>query len=432
MLKKLCRKIIIINMSMVGAVLLAIFSGICFNAWKGSLDAAESALAISLEAISGPREIPSIGSDRFSRFRGSDEPSADRAGKTPHPSMTATVAAVLDSENKISELWENGATMSEELLTRAVELSSSREERSGILFSCGLIYMKGETPHGSSVAFADLSAAASPLFKTAAAAGILCIASLGVMLFLSAALSRLAVRPVSEAWEAQKRFVAEASHELKTPLTVILANNSILASHPDETVASQRKWIESTGEESFRMKSLIERLLTLARSDAGYFTAEIRETDLAPVVQEQVLSFEPAAYEKNMTISCRTENIRLATDPVQLSRILQIYLDNAVKYGARGTEISVELAYVSGAAVLSVKNFGETIPSGELSRVFDRFYRADKSRTADGFGLGLSIAKSIAGELGVRLSAESSEENGTVFRAVVKPPSKKRPKRTRG
>lgn len=271
-----------------------------------------------------------------------------------------------------------------------------------------------------------------PPFKTAAAAGILCIASLGVMLFLSAALSRLAVRPVSEAWEAQKRFVAEASHELKTPLTVILANNSILASHPDETVASQRKWIESTGEESFRMKSLIERLLTLARSDAGYFTAEIRETDLAPVVQEQVLSFEPAAYEKNMTISCRTENIRLATDPVQLSRILQIYLDNAVKYGARGTEISVELAYVSGAAVLSVKNFGETIPSGELSRVFDRFYRADKSRTAEGFGLGLSIAKSIAGELGVRLSAESSEENGTVFRAVMKPPSKKRPKRTRG
>ena len=211
--------------------------------------------------------------------------------------------------------------------------------------------------------------------------------------------------------------MADASHDLKTPLTVIMANNKIVSAHKQETVAQQEQWLRSTAEEAQHRRELIDQMLQLARTDAGQQRVELRPVNCSELVEAQALCFEPVAYERDVTLETRLQShVMLNSDPQLLQQLTAILVDNAIKYSAPGRPVVICLEQ-SGSVRLSVHNDGTPIPAEDLPHIFDRFYRSDKARASSGYGLGLSIARSIAQTLHGTLNVKSSEAAGTTFTA---------------
>lgn len=236
---------------------------------------------------------------------------------------------------------------------------------------------------------------------------------LAVLLGLSIFLSYLLVRPVEEAWQRQRQFMADASHELKTPLTVILANSQILLSQPEATVGQQRKWVESTAAEGSDMRALIDDMLFLAKQDAVTRPPAEDPVDFSELIWGVSLSMEPVAFERGIRLESDIRpGLTVRGDQAQLKRLTMILLDNACKYTADKKTIRVTLAAEKGMAVFSVANPGPAIPRESLPHLFERFYRVEKSRSRaeGGYGLGLSIAQSITethhGTIAVQSEAE--------------------------
>ena len=245
----------------------------------------------------------------------------------------------------------------------------------------------------------------------------------GLLVFgLSFFLARMSLRPVEHAFSEQQRFVQDASHELKTPLTVILANLSILKSHPTATIRKEALWIQNTETEAKRMQELTERLLFLAKADAKKLPPRSEVLSLSTLVESTALPFTALAFERKLSLALDiAPALSVSGDAQTLAQLLAILLDNALKYAAPGTEVTVRLCRQKKHALLSVHNNGELIPADALPRLFDRFFRVDKSRAraAGGYGLGLSIAKTIANAHGGYIRAESTAEHGTMFTVTL-------------
>ena len=238
------------------------------------------------------------------------------------------------------------------------------------------------------------------------------IMGIAVTFLISMLLSNVAVKPVKTAWEQQKRFVADASHELKTPLTVILANNEILLSGmADGDYEKQKKWIRSSQEEAEHMKTLIDDLLFLARSDEDAHGRQLIKSTCAfdELVTGAVLQFEPVMFEAGVALhTAIAKNIKMECDEIQMKQLIHILLDNAVKYAGEKGEMFVGLKKSGSKLKLTVANTGEPVADEDLKHIFERFYRSDKARTrGSGYGLGLSIAYTIAESHGGSLRAES-------------------------
>lgn len=240
------------------------------------------------------------------------------------------------------------------------------------------------------------------------------LAAFLLLLAVSAVLARWATAPVERAWGQQKQFLSDASHELKTPLTVILSNAELLSALPLEERPA--RWTDNILSESRQMKNLVEEMLTLARADHMSQPAVLAEVSLSDVAEDCALAFEPVAFEAGKPLEYQVaEGVTVLGDGDRLRRLVSILLDNAVKYGAEGGAISLALEKTERQARLAVSNPGEPIPAEQLSRLFERFYRADASRGEQGgFGLGLSIAAVIAQEHRGALKAESGRQ-GTRF-----------------
>lgn len=238
--------------------------------------------------------------------------------------------------------------------------------------------------------------------------GCVALAALAVLTGLSYWLAGFAVGPVKQAWQEQKQFISDASHELKTPLTVILSSADLASEEQDGTKV--RQYVEGIRAESLRMKALVEDMLTLARAESGTKPAE-ETVNLSDTVLESALAFEPVAFEsdRELNYDIRPE-LTVSGSAVQLRRLADILLDNAVKYAAEGTPVRLLLRREGRNAALRVENRGETIPAEKLPHLFDRFYRADESRTGgEGFGLGLAIAQSMVKAHGGSIGCTSAE-----------------------
>ncbi len=245
------------------------------------------------------------------------------------------------------------------------------------------------------------------------------IASLVVIFLISLALSGIAVNPVKTAWRKQKQFVADASHELKTPLTVILANNNIMLAHRESKIQDEIKWLQSTEEEAQHMKKLIDQMLFLAKSDSDDNNPELYDVNLSEIVEAATLNFEPIAFEQNVIISCDADSdICIKGDATLLTHLCHILIDNAIKYSHRNQAVTISLKKNGMNTVLSVNNKGNTIEKEEISHIFDRFYRSEKSRTTKGYGLGLSIAQNIVTSMNGKITVESNQSKGTTFTVV--------------
>ena len=277
-------------------------------------------------------------------------------------------------------------------------------------------FMYGQTQTKDLALFVDMSgeiATITGLMRTCLLiGGISFLAFLG----LSFVLARWAVRPVEVAWNQQRQFVADASHELKTPLTVILTNAELLRV-PGRGPEEQKRLSESILTMSHQMRGLVESLLELARVDNGTAKLSFSELDLSTLVEEGLLPFEPVYFEKELQLESRgAPGLRVRGSESHLQQVLDILLDNAAKYCTPGGAVKVELKRQGSHCVLSVSNPGEEISREDLKNIFKRFYRIDKARTGNhSYGLGLSIAESIVQGHGGKIWAESKAGVNTFF-----------------
>lgn len=305
----------------------------------------------------------------------------------------------------------------EEMVLHIVQAALEREDDSGVLGDYSLRYLRRIGVVSVRIAFTDCTMEQATMRSLLLRSGLVALAALAVLAGLSYCLAGLVVGPVKRAWQEQKQFVSDASHELKTPLTVILSSSELAAEEQD--VQRTKQYVEGIHAESLRMKALVEDMLTLARTESGT-RPETEAVDLSDTVLESVLAFEPVAFESGREFVYDIQpELTVMGSGVQLRRLTDILLDNAVKYAAEGTPIRLLLRQEGRCAALRVENRGETIPAEKLRHIFDRFYRADESRSGgEGFGLGLAIAQSIAQSHGGSIGC-ASEEGVTRFTVTL-------------
>lgn len=423
MLKRLRVKIVAIIMAISVVVLGLAYAAIMSATWSSASEPLSREMSLALERGTGKEAVIVLGGHGKAP---SGEPAAD---DTP-PEASYMPVAVVNVSWDGTVVSHNGMylLMDEEIRTQAVAGACASDADSGLLKEAGVMYCREEVDGGLLIAFVDASAFTATVDSAARSSAAAFACALVALFLVSIGLSRLITRPVQQAWDRQGEFVADASHELKTPLTVILANADILRDHPDELTADQAKWVASIESEAKRMKGLVEEMLFLARSDAAPEAkpAEMPEVDLADVCRQSVLSFDAVAFEAHVEVSSDiADTAPVRGDRPKLERLVNILVDNAIKYAGDGGRVKVALsAKKRGHATLSVTNSGDPIPADELGRVFDRFWRSDRTRTSSGaqgasFGLGLSIAKSIAEEHGGRISVASDAASGTTFTVAL-------------
>ncbi len=241
--------------------------------------------------------------------------------------------------------------------------------------------------------------------------GIFALIAMFILVFL---FSGQAVAPVVESLDKQKRFITDAGHELKTPLAVISANIDVL-----EIESGKSEWTSSIRNQVKRMNSLVKNLLTLSRMDEERMHVVYSDFDMSQTIKETAVSFEAIATSKNKKYQMDIEEgIHITGDKNAINQLASLLLDNAMKYASDNGSIHVLLTkdkYIT----FEVSNTCDSIPSGNLDRLFDRFYRADSSRAREtgGYGIGLSVARAIATSHGG--SIEALKDGDRIIRFVV-------------
>ncbi|HCA04594.1 MAG TPA: two-component sensor histidine kinase [Ruminococcaceae bacterium] len=412
MIKRLRKNIILVNMALVGVVILSIFAVVCFNSYQTAYNNLEHGMTEMLHK---------------NFMRGDEMPLQEKFGKRDFkgemPMQLSAYVIVEVDEGEIKNKQSSNLTIDDEILEKSVKYVTAHEERTGQLNDYGLMYTRDDYGENTKIIFTDNSSVYNAFFNTLIISALLFLGSMIIIFLISLWLSGIAVKPVKKAWEQQKQFVADASHELKTPLTVILANNNIMMTHKNNTVAQETQWLESTEEEAQHMKQLIDQMLFLAKSDAGNNNIQFSDVDFGEIVEGTALNFEPVAFEREILINTDiAPGVEIYGNSLQLKQLAHILIDNAVKYSADKNDVTINLKKTGEQVVFSVNNFGNEMSPEELEHIFDRFYRAEKSRTTKGYGLGLSIAQNIVESMNGKLTVESNKESGTTFTAVFKTP----------
>lgn len=279
-------------------------------------------------------------------------------------------------------------------------------------------YLKKDTPIGNKIVLLDrtyLQNTVTQLLKSFLLVG--CI-SLMALLFISFYLTNKTLKPIKETFEKQKQFIADASHELKTPLTIIKTNTSLVLSNPDNTVGNQSKWINYISSQVDRMSELINEMLSLAKLDVEENKIELQSINMSKIVKSMMLGFDAVIYENGIELEENISNdIFINGDTESIKKLFNILIDNAIKHSNNSGKITVNLFKDKNKVKLIVKNAGEGIEPKHLEKIFERFYRIDTSRVREtgGYGLGLSIAKSITAQHKGIIYAESNIGKDTTF-----------------
>ncbi len=278
--------------------------------------------------------------------------------------------------------------------TEALEFAHaalSRGQESGTIDS--LQYLVAEKGYGKIIVFAERSIETRMLTQLIQLSLWIAGGTFVVLFLFSLFLSNWVVKPVSAAFIKQRRFISDAGHELKTPLTIIAANVDVLESE----IGSNTR-LANIKAQSNRMNLLIRDLLILAKADETAADVVMNEFELSKAIKKTTLEFESLAFEERKSLYYDIEDdIRFIGNEPQIKQLLAILIDNAIKHSKERGEVKVTLRKNREKIRLSVYNSGPGIAENERDKVFDRFYRSDDSRSREtgGYGLGLSIAKSI-------------------------------------
>ncbi len=277
-------------------------------------------------------------------------------------------------------------------------------------------YKLFDTPQGQSIVFVDGSMNRATTRTMLVTSGSVLLGSVAVILLFIILLSRRAVRPMAESYEKQKRFVTDANHELKTPLTLILTNLDIL-----EAEVGANEWLDDIRTEGQRMNTLVNQLTSLSRLDEDQPNLQYTEFSLSETVSDTAAEFAHLIDSRALTKRYEIQpELHYNGDEGAIRHVIAILLDNAVKYCDPCGSISLTLS-AKRHPVITVENSCNGVDNIELKRLFDRFYREDKARTASGsFGIGLSLAQSIICQHGGEISAYKAGEGRIGFKVILK------------
>ena len=345
----------------------------------------------------GPKEHPEHGMPKGMEFRKDDQMATRyavvRVANDTVQSVDRTHLVSLDEE----ALKELGLRIAQGTATKGWEGS--------------LRYQVAKTDAGTMVVLVDANRETqqvSRLMMVTGAVFVLCLAVVYVLVRLA---SKRAIRPFVENVERQQQFIANASHEIKTPLAVLSANTDLLA-----MMGTEAKFVDSNKRQIKRLNSLVEQMLILSRYDEGEAAATKEEVDLVAVTKAIVEEILPVLNEKELQVEFTGEaQTIITTNKSAMTELIRILLDNAMKYTVGEPVITVE----AKRNQLAIGNETEPMTKEQVSQIFDRFYRVDSSRnrTTGGSGLGLSIAQKIAETNEVQLTAELTSE--TQIRFVI-------------
>ncbi|MDO4328782.1 MAG: HAMP domain-containing sensor histidine kinase [Lachnospiraceae bacterium] len=287
----------------------------------------------------------------------------------------------------------------QEFLEQVALMGMEESREQGALEDYSLRYLRVPSPEGYLIAFADTSYEEAMIDEMLVNGGIVCCVIWLGFLVLSYFFARWAVRPVADAMQHQRQFVADASHELKTPLTIITANAELLKDRCQGMAPEIDKWLDNVNQECVQMRHLVESLLMLARSDAAKKNHTDWEFfDFSDLLTEEILTFEPVFFQLGKILDYEIcDSVRVRGSLKQLRQVIKILLDNAAKYSKETGQTEVRLELCGRKRIcLWVKSEGNEIPKEQRTAIFRRFYRGDASRSSqDSYGLGLAIAQAI-------------------------------------
>ena len=268
---------------------------------------------------------------------------------------------------------------------------------------------------GKGIVFVDGSMNRSAFMQSVTISGFVLLGCAALVLILIFFLSQKAVTPIAESYQKQKQFITDAGHELKTPLTLILANLEIA-----EGELGKNEWLADIRSEGNRMTELVNQLVALSRMDEESSAVQSNEILLGALVADTVSEFEGAAKSKGKAVFTNIdESIACLGDEALLRRLVGILMDNAVQYCDNGGEITVTLS-CGRHIVLTVENTYHAVEELVLNRLFDRFYRADTARTfSGGYGIGLSMAKAIVEKHKGEITAYQKGSDQIGFKVVL-------------
>jgi two-component system, OmpR family, sensor histidine kinase CiaH len=276
--------------------------------------------------------------------------------------------------------------------------------------------------NGHRIVFLDITFQQGILTKLVYTFFMVALVMLIVIYFISKFFANKSIAPIKEAFDKQKQFIADASHELKTPLAVINTNVDVLLSNKEDSINNQSKWLFYIKSEVERMTKLTNDLLYLTQMDYSDIKMIFSDFNLSEAVENVILTMEAVIYENNLSFQYDIEpNLMIHGNHEQLKQVVMILLDNALKYTNPKGTIGVTLKKDNNNIVFSLNNTGKGIPEEHIDRIFDRFYRLDKSRGRDsgGYGLGLAIAKAIIEQHGGKISAKSVSDENTTFKIEI-------------
>lgn len=391
-----------ITMTFITLILVTVLAILCFDSYQRTKTDITNSLNFALYKYN---DHPTFEID-FSR----ENP---KNNNDPRPNMNS-FTIITDSSNNILELYSRNYQISNETSQNLIDSINDKSE--GILISQNLAYKKDTKDEGYIYAFVDISIAKENLISMLMTAILIAIGSILAFLILTILLANWSLRPVAISWQQQKQFLADASHELKTPLTVILANTDLaLTKKQDESKLKQS--LQSIQSESMRMKKLVEDLLFLAKNDAQKENTLNTICNISDISLSCVLSFETLAFEKGVILESDIEDNLLALgNENQFKQLISIFLDNATKYTLSNKKINFTLKKKDNQIQITIYNEGSYIDKENIKHIFDRFYRCDPARQYQGgYGLGLSIASQIASNLKIKIDVNSEQKKGTTF-----------------
>ncbi|NCB92173.1 MAG: HAMP domain-containing histidine kinase [Clostridia bacterium] len=421
MIKNLRKKFILVSMCSTLLVLTAILGAINIVSYRRIIAQADNILEVLAENDGEfPLELraddtPMNQENKEYLLQRKDPPAMDDRFFSPETRYETRFFSVI--------LNENGAVQESNLGQIASVQESDASEYAKTVYESGktkgfqanyryLVYMQEES---ILIVFTDMGRELSS-FKTVLWMSIL-VAVIGLLMvfILVVIFSRIVFRPVTESFEKQKRFITDASHEIKTPLTIIDANTEVL-----EMEYGENEWTSSTRKQIQRLADLTGQLVTLTRMDEEQILGVKVDFSISDAVYETAEAFYPLSktHEKKLDIQVQ-QGLTYHGDEKSIRQIVSILLDNAVKYSSQQGEISLKLYKKGKNVILEVQNPADDLPTGRLDMLFERFYRLDASRNSEtgGSGIGLSVAKAIVNAHKGKITAYS--ENGRELTVVV-------------
>ena len=412
------RHFIRLNMLLVGAVLLIALALVGVYVMRNEYANIRQTMLETLEPFRGEN-------GSFSYTPVGDAPD-DRPPQLPKQEAVESAPAF---SRCITVFFENGSAAiisgtsgsdKAEILS-AAEAAVEREDAFGYLSDCDLFYLAAGKSDSAKVSLFPARYLRASLLQMSlyllGAFALTMLACYGISRYIS----RLAVRPIEQAMDREKQFVADVSHDLKTPLAVMQACHHILMENPNQTVADAQAWLDRSGAAMQNMKSLIDDMLTLSAMETAQRLPRRESVNLSAIATKAALQMEVMAYDRSIELETYVqEDVSAIGDADALLRIVSGLIENALKYEPQNGRVRVALVSRSRKTILTVQNFGAVIATEDLPHVFERFYRSDKARTAQqGHGLGLAIIQRTVELMNGKIEVASAPETGTVFTVTL-------------